>query len=653
MSDIIHLLPDSIANQIAAGEVIQRPASVVKELVENAVDAGAGHIQVNIKDAGRTLVQVIDDGKGMSETDARMAFERHATSKISTADDLFSLHTMGFRGEALASIVAVSQVELRTRLKGAELGTHLVFSGSELESVEPDACTEGSIFSVKNLFFNVPARRKFLKSNETEFRNIINEFERIALVNSQVALSLYHNDTEIFNLPESGLRQRIVNVYGKTLNQKLLSVDAQSSLVTISGFVGRPDSAKKRGALQYFFVNGRFMKHPYFHKAVMQAYEQLIPAGEQPNYFIYFTLDPATIDVNIHPTKTEIKFENEQPIWQILMAATREALAKSSAIPTIDFDVEDAIDIPVYNPVKEAAPYKAPCVQVNSGYNPFETSSYKKPEFDWSKLYNDFEGDRNAIRQGAELTGSFLAPDLSEPTIEADEVVVQDTSGSLFNDVSNPCYQYKGKYIITSLKSGLALIDQHRAHVRILFDQYITNIRQQRGASQQVLFPEIVEFTAGEATVLPTLLEDMRFIGFDLTNLGNNSYAINGLPAGVENLDPVSLIRNMVDRVIDTGCEVHEEICDSLALSLAKAAAIRPGKILSGEEMDNLLASLFSCAACQDRTVQLPSRLPFRAFCPTVRSVLLRPYRTANRSVPAYGCSLPRSHAQAVTILHR
>ena len=595
MSDIIHLLPDSIANQIAAGEVIQRPASVVKELVENAVDAGAGHIQVNIKDAGRTLVQVIDDGKGMSETDARMAFERHATSKISTADDLFSLHTMGFRGEALASIVAVSQVELRTRLKGAELGTHLVFSGSELESVEPDACTEGSIFSVKNLFFNVPARRKFLKSNETEFRNIINEFERIALVNSQVALSLYHNDTEIFNLPESGLRQRIVNVYGKTLNQKLLSVDAQSSLVTISGFVGRPDSAKKRGVLQYFFVNGRFMKHPYFHKAVMQAYEQLIPAGEQPNYFIYFTLDPATIDVNIHPTKTEIKFENEQPIWQILMAATREALAKSSAIPTIDFDVEDAIDIPVYNPVKEAAPYKAPCVQVNSGYNPFETSSYKKPEFDWSKLYNDFEGDRNAIRQGAELTGSFLASDLSEPTIEADEVVVQDTSGSLFNDVSNPCYQYKGKYIITSLKSGLALIDQHRAHVRILFDQYITNIRQQRGASQQVLFPEIVEFTAGEATVLPTLLEDMRFIGFDLTNLGNNSYAINGLPAGVENLDPVSLIRNMVDRVIDTGCEVHEEICDSLALSLAKAAAIRPGKILSGEEMDNLLASLFSC----------------------------------------------------------
>ena len=588
MSDIIHLLPDSIANQIAAGEVIQRPASVVKELVENAVDAGAGHIQVNIKDAGRTLVQVIDDGKGMSETDARMAFERHATSKISTADDLFSLHTMGFRGEALASIVAVSQVELRTRLKGAELGTHLVFSGSELESVEPEACTEGSIFSVKNLFFNVPARRKFLKSNETEFRNIINEFERIALVNPQVGMSLYHNDAEIFNLPESGLRQRIINIYGKSLNQKLLSLDAQSSMVTISGFVGRPDSAKKRGALQFFFVNGRYMKHPYFHKAIMQAYEQLIPAGDMPNYFVYFTLDPSSIDVNIHPTKTEIKFENEQPIWQILMAATREALAKSSAIPTIDFDVEDAIDIPVYNPVKKSEPstYKAPKVQVDSSYNPFDTTSYKKPEFDWSKLYQGFENDRVAAQLESE---SFEDAPIEELPAEA------SNPENLFTEVSNPCYQYKGRYIVTSLKSGLAIIDQHRAHVRILFDQYLSNIRQQQGVSQQVLFPEIVEFTAAEAAVLPSLLEDLRFVGFDLSNLGNDNYAINGLPAGIENLDPVNLVKDIVDRAIETGCEVHEKICEAIALSLAKAAAIRPGKSLSLEEMDHLIASLFSC----------------------------------------------------------
>ena len=602
MSDIIHLLPDSIANQIAAGEVIQRPASVVKELVENAIDAGAGHIQVNIKDAGRTLIQVIDDGKGMSETDARMAFERHATSKISSAEDLFSLHTMGFRGEALASIAAVAHVELRTRLQGSELGTKLSMAGSTLQDIEPDACTEGSIFSIKNLFFNVPARRKFLKSNETEFRNIINEFERIALVNPQVALGLNHNDTEIFNLPESGLRQRIINVYGKSLNQKLLSVDAQSSLVTISGFVGRPDSAKKRGALQYFFVNGRFMKHPYFHKAVMQAYEQLIPPGEQPNYFIYFTLDPSTIDVNIHPTKTEIKFENEQPIWQILMAATREALAKSSAIPTIDFDVEDAIDIPVYNPVKEADGFKAPSVQLDSGYNPFKSSSSsyappsssspKKSEFDWSQLYQGFESDRDAVRKDLEMMGEVLDTEQDEL---AEPVKMAVGGEALFAETAAPCYQYKGRYIITALKSGLALIDQHRAHVRILFDQYLNNIRQQKGASQQVLFPEIIEFTAAEAAVLPVLLEDMRFIGFDLSNLGNNSYAINGLPAGLENVDQIVLIKDIVSRAIETGCEVHEEICESIALALAKAAAIRPGKVMSADEMDHLIATLFSC----------------------------------------------------------
>lgn len=587
MSDLIHLLPDSIANQIAAGEVIQRPASVVKELVENAIDAGAGHIQVHIKEAGRTLIQVIDDGKGMSETDARMAFERHATSKISSADDLFSLHTMGFRGEALASIAAIAHVELRTRLKGSELGTRLLMAGSALQETEPDACTEGSIFSVKNLFFNVPARRKFLKSNETEFRNIINEFERIALVNPQVALSLYHNDVEIFNMPVSGLRQRIINVYGKGLNQKLLSVDAQSSLVTISGFVGRPDSAKKRGALQYFFVNGRFMKHAYFHKSVMQAYEQLIPTGEMPNYFIYFTLDPATIDVNIHPTKTEIKFENEQPIWQILMAATREALAKSSAIPSIDFDVEDAINIPVYNkPTKEAAfNYKAPSVQVNSEYNPFDTSSAKKPEFDWAKLYQGFEDDRASAFQPE----AYQEVRLPEATATLPEE-------ELFAEVLTPCYQYKGRYIVTSLKSGLTLIDQHRAHVRILFEQYQASLHLRKGVSQQVLFPEVVEFTAAEAAILPTLLDDLSFVGFDLSNLGNDTYAINGLPSGVESLSPVALVKDIVNRAIETGCEVHEEICDAIALSLARSAAIRPGKTLSAEEMDNLIATLFSCS---------------------------------------------------------
>ncbi|MCC8132306.1 MAG: DNA mismatch repair endonuclease MutL [Tannerellaceae bacterium] len=589
MSDIIHLLPDSIANQIAAGEVIQRPASVVKELVENAIDAGASVIQVNIKDAGRTLIQVIDDGKGLSETDARMAFERHATSKISSADDLFSLHTMGFRGEALASIAAVAHVELRTCLRGEELGTTLSIAGSALQSIERDKCREGSIFSVKNLFFNVPARRKFLKSNETEFRNIITEFERIALVNPQISLSLYHNDTEIMNLPESGLRQRIINVYGKALNQKLLSVDAQSSLVTISGFVGRPDTTKKRGALQYFFVNGRFMKHPYFHKAVMHAYEQLIPIGEMPNYFIYFTLDPATIDVNIHPTKTEIKFENEQPIWQILTAAVRESLAKSSSIPTIDFDQQDTIQIPVYNPVKEKDIYQAPEVQVNSTYNPFDTSSYKKPEFDWSKLYKDFEEERLMVQHEPSM------PEIEEPVIENQSRQL-DVSADLFEEVQTLCYQYKGRYIITSLKSGLAVIDQHRAHVRILFDQYMVRINQQKGVSQQVLFPEIIEFTASEATVLPLIMEDLYFMGFDLSHLGNNSYAINGVPAGIENHSPVELVRNIVSRLIEIGGKAGDEVVRIVALTLARSTAIPYGKKLSVEEMEHLIASVFSSA---------------------------------------------------------
>ncbi|MDT3367803.1 MAG: DNA mismatch repair endonuclease MutL [Bacteroidota bacterium] len=591
MSDVIHLLPDSIANQIAAGEVIQRPASVVKELVENAVDAGAQQIQVHIKDAGKTLVQVIDNGKGMSETDARMAFERHATSKISTANDLFALQTMGFRGEALASIAAVAHVELRTRQRGSDLGSKIAIAGSEVESSEPDACPEGSIFSVKNLFFNVPARRKFLKSNETEFRNIINEFERIALVNQHISMSLHHNDTEILNLPESGLRQRIINIYGKALNQKLLTLEAQSSLVTISGFVGRPDSVRKRGALQFFFVNGRFMKHSYFHKAVMQAYDQLIPAGEMPDYFIYFTLDPATIDVNIHPTKTEIKFENEQPVWQILCAAVREAIAKSSSIPTIDFDVDGSIDIPVFN--APSSTFKAPSVQVNSDYNPFKPdTSYQQPSFDWSKLYKGFEEDRAAAFADESIEAIY--PENQELS---SGLISDPAPDTLFPEVSSLCYQYKGRYIITSLKSGLLIIDQHRAHVRVLFDQYLTNIRNQQGVSQQLLFPEIVTFTPAEAILVPSLLEDLRYIGFDLSNLGNNSYAINGLPSGVENLDPVALVKDAVSRAIDTGCQVHEEICDALALSLAKAAAIRPGQSLSSEEMDNLIASLFSSSS--------------------------------------------------------
>ena len=606
MSDIIHLLPDHIANQIAAGEVIQRPASVVKELVENALDAGATTIQVNIKDAGKTLVQVIDDGKGMSETDARMAFERHATSKISTADDLFSLHTMGFRGEALASIAAVAHVELRTCQQGSEVGTRLSLAGSVVEEVEPDACAPGSIFSVKNLFYNVPARRKFLKSNETEFRNIIYEFERVALVNPELNLSLFHNEVQILNLPKSGLRQRILNVYGKNLNQKLLPIEATSSLVSINGFVGRPDSVKQRGALQYFFVNGRFMKHPYFHKAVMQAYDQLIPPGEQPNYFIYFQVDPVTIDVNIHPTKTEIKFENEQPIWQILMAAVRETLGKSSAIPTLDFDADPSIEIPVYNPSAERSKsWDKPEVQFRSQYNPFQSDASTEadalpaaPAFDWQELYQGFEEDREAVRQELKAKGAW--DDLQQEKEQADAVIPASSDpeppiASAFTSLPSSAYQYKARYIVTSLKSGLALVDQHRAHVRILYDQYLAQIGQQQGVSQQLLFPEVVEFTTVEAQMLNTLMEDLRFVGFDLSPLGNDAYAVNGLPSGVEQSNPPQLLKEIVHQAIEMGSSVKEEVGATVAFSLAKSAAIRPGKQLSAEEMDHLLSELFSC----------------------------------------------------------
>lgn len=592
MSDIIHLLPDSIANQIAAGEVIQRPASVVKELVENAIDAGAKSVKVFVKDAGRTLVQVIDNGKGMSETDARMAFERHATSKISSASDLFSLRTMGFRGEALASIAAVAHVELKTRLCDMELGTNLVIAGSQLQGCEPVACDEGSVFSVKNLFFNVPARRKFLKSNETEFRNIINEFERIALVNPEVEFVLIHNDVVVLDLAISNMRQRIINIYGKGLNQKLLSLDVKTSLVEISGFVGRPDSARKRGSLQSFFVNGRFMKHPYFHKAVMAAYEQLIPQGELPSYFVYLILDPSTIDVNIHPTKTEIKFENEQAIWQILMSVVKESLAKSSSIPSIDFDVEDAIDIPVFTSGTKGdpdMPYLPPVVHVNSNYNPFDSTTNKRSDFNWEKFYQGFTSECENAKQ------EEFYPESADGKYESNEEV--QSSSVLFPEMAMPCSQYKSRYIITSLKSGLVLIDQRRAHIRVLYDQYIASIQQQKGVSQQMLFPEIIEFTAEEEVVLSAIMDDMKLAGFDLSNFGNNNYAINGLPAGMDNVDPVLLVRDILARSMDTGVDAHEKICETLALSLAKAAAISYGKLLSTEEMDHILASLFSSSS--------------------------------------------------------
>ena len=599
MSDVIRLLPDSVANQIAAGEVIQRPASVIKELVENAVDAGARHIDVLVTDAGKTAIQVIDDGKGMSATDARLAFERHATSKIRQAADLFALHTMGFRGEALASIAAVAQVELRTRLEGEELGTLLSIAGSKVESQESVSCPQGSNFRIKNLFYNIPARRKFLKSNQTELGNILTEFERIALVNPDVSFTLHHNGTEMLNLPAIQLRQRIMGVFGKKINQELLSLEVDTSMVKISGFVGRPETARKKGARQYFFVNGRYMRHPYFHKAVTDAYERLVPPGEQVSYFIYFEVDPANIDVNIHPTKTEIKFENEQAIWQILAAVVKETLGKFNEVPSIDFDTEGMPDIPAF----EASPYSVvqpPKTTYTPDYNPFDTpasapSSYTRQDTrGWDRFYEGLEHrpetqpPLGGYDDGDYFTEAPAAVQQESPTLygTAEEAAPVETASQH--------YQYKGRYILTSVRSGLMLIDQQRAHIRLLYDRYLSQIASRQGASQGVLFPDIVQFSASEVAALQGIMEDMSYLGFDLTDLGGGSYAINGVPSGIEGLNPTELVQNMVHTAIEKGCRVKEEVQSLLALSLAKAAAIVPGQVLSAEEMNNLVDGLLT-----------------------------------------------------------
>ena len=575
MSDIIQVLPDSVANQIAAGEVIQRPASVIKELVENAVDAGAQHIQVIVVDAGRTSIQVIDDGKGMSETDARLSFERHATSKIRSAEDLFALHTMGFRGEALASIAAVAQVELKTRKAEDELGTHLSLSGSKVLGQEPVACPVGSNFLVENLFFNVPARRKFLKSNATELNNILTAFERIVLVNPQIGFTFYSNRTELFNLRPCALRQRIIDVFGKKVNQDLLPVEVETTVCKISGFVGKPESAKKKGAYQFFFVNGRYMKHPYFHKAVQNAFERLVPAGEQVPYFIYFDVPAEDIDVNIHPTKTEIKFENEQTIWQILMAAVREAVGKFNDVPSIDFDTVGKPEIPVFNPSSDDV--KTPHLRVDPQYNPFkqQTPTWKQSSVkDWEQLYEGLE------RQEPEQTALFPAQQ------EEQEVV---------SEKSFIHYQYKGCYIMTAVKSGLMIIDQHRAHVRILYDQYIQLFQSHSSTSQKMLFPEVVQFPPSEAVVLEKVIPEMEHLGFELTDLGNRSYAINAVPTGLDGVNMVNLVQSMVASAVEQGKSMSEEIHHALAVCLARCAAIPRGQVLSNEEIEEIVNQLFAC----------------------------------------------------------
>ena len=589
MSDVIKLLPDSVANQIAAGEVIQRPASVIKELVENAIDAQATHVQIILKDAGRTLIQIIDDGVGMSETDARLAFERHSTSKIRCADDLFTLHTMGFRGEALASIAAISQVELRTRRHDAQLGTRLVINASQCESQEPDMCPVGSNFMVKNIFFNVPARRKFLKSNQVELSNIVKEFEKLALVNHEVEFTLIHNDNVMYKLMQGTFRQRIAALMGNNIDQQLLPVTIDTSMVKVQGYIGKPENARKRNALQFMFVNGRYMRHPYFHKAVMTAYDQLIPEGEQPNYFLRFTVDPQSIDVNIHPTKTEIKFEDEMPIWQILAAGVKETLGRFSEVPAIDFDTKDAPAIPAYSGHVEV---HHPEIAVDPSYNPFKSQNKpgggaahhhvpdNRPMSNWDELFANFERKK---REGLEQQG---ANSMAEDTSDAQQTVLP------VDDVQSVYLQLKGRYILSPAKSGLMVIDQHRAHVRILFDRYIGQLHTGNLSSQAILFPEVLHLSAAQSVALQELLPEMEQMGFQLDSMGGNDWAINAIPAGIEGVDPVAMVQQILESVDNGGMPVKRRIMEHLSLTVARSAAIPVGRTLQQEEMEVLVADL-------------------------------------------------------------
>lgn len=577
MPDIIHLLPDSVANQIAAGEVIQRPASVVKELVENSIDAKATRIDVLITDAGKTCIQIVDNGCGMSETDARLAFERHATSKISKASDLFCLHTMGFRGEALPSIAAVSQVELRTKMSEEKLGVCLSIEGSKVVDQQPVACDVGANFMVKNLFFNIPARRRFLKSNQTEFNNIVAEFEKIVLAHPEVRFSLVNNDSVVYDLPSGTYLQRIADVFGKRMNQQLLHIEVDTSIVRIKGFVGTPESSRKKGAKQFFFVNGRYMRHPYFGRAVMLAYDRLIPPDEQVPYFVYFDIDPSRIDVNIHPTKAEIKFEDEQEVFQILMASVKEAVGKFDVAPQLDFGSSATPDeIPVYDPRKKSV--EQPSITLEGGYNPFENSAPPRNSAprNWQKLFD-------GISSHNEVSQEDIIPDVVEPK-----------NPVLGRSLEH--FQYKQRYIMTSVHSGLMVIDQHRAHVRILYERFLKNLSERKCAGERLIFPETVKLTPVESSALAASASEIIAAGFDISDLGDGSFAINALPAGTETLNATELLKDVLAET-DGKTGIKEEIDKHIALVLARHAAISVGSELGDKEMGGMIDELFATSS--------------------------------------------------------
>ena len=597
MSSIIQLLPDHVANQIAAGEVVQRPASVVKELLENAVDAKATDIKLIIKDAGKSLVQVIDNGLGMSVTDSRLCFERHATSKIRLAEDLFSLDTKGFRGEALASIAAIAHVEMKTKQDQEELGTHIIIEGSKFVSQEVAVLPKGTSFAVKNLFFNIPARRNFLKSEVVEQRHIVDEFQRVALAHANIHFTMYHNGSEMFNLPPSNFRQRIVNVFSGKTNEKLVPIQESTEIVSIQGFVGKPEFAKKNRGEQFFFVNDRFIKSGYLHHAIMSAYEGLLKDGCQPSYFIYLNVPPNTIDINIHPTKTEIKFDDEHALYAILRSSIKHSLGQFNVAPVLDFDRDANLDTPYDYQNKDAS---MPLIQVDAAFNPFSpekpiknsyssssSSSYRKPDTShWEGLY---VGLKNTTEEFSGMT------EITEMEFESEEV-----TGSLFNEREveekiNATYQIHKKYIVSPIKSGMVILDQQRAHQRVLYEQFLTNITVLQASSQQLLFPLHLYFSPGEIELILELQESLVQTGFIFEEINSDSIVISGLPVNVTESEVSILLEQLLSDLQDGIPENSFSQNDSISKSMAKSLAVKTGTLLTEREQENLVNSLFAC----------------------------------------------------------
>lgn len=575
--DIIHLLPDSVANQIAAGEVIQRPSSCLKELVENSLDAGAHHIRVIVRDAGRTLLQVVDDGSGMSETDARMAFERHATSKISSAQDLFSLRTMGFRGEALASICAVAQVEVQTRREEDEVGTLLEIHGSQTIRQEACPCAKGTSIKVKNLFYNIPVRRKFLKTDQTELRNLLTEFYHIVLVYPKIQFTFVSNDEVLMELMPGSEKQRIESIFGKgagkSYTTNLVDISSDTELVSIRGYIGKPEAAGKT-AQQYFFVNGRYMRHPYFHKAILNAYSGMLPGDYMPSYFVYFNINPEAIDVNIHPTKTEIKFADEQAIFQVLMASVREALGKFNLAPSLDFDRAGEFEMPTLSPQEKIA---MPQVVVDPNYNPFHTSS--QPTYN----YRPMQTQQNASVKGWERLYDLVP---AEESIDAQlfdvdlEAVVP--------------YQYQDKYILLPSRTGLMIVNQHRAHYAVLYEQYIAQLSNHHAEMQQLLFPEVITLSPDRMALMQSIREDLKGLGFDVEQLSKSEYSVQAVPPMLSGQSSIPVLQNILNSVAETQGSAESEWQRKMALSLSKDTAIPYGKKMTETEMRDLLTHLFN-----------------------------------------------------------